>query len=297
VDNIISHGFTGLEKGTGRPEKEARYILDYARSRGLFITAHAGALERFGRNAPPEPSVYSREYVEGVRKHAEKVLAGLKETPGLYNVFTYQDEPFHAGVKSFGYGDAVKAAFKAKTGYDLPSAPASVTNDPRKWLDLINFRSDNFPEGWRQTYKIIKEIAPDFKVIMTHDSHNTFGAGYSSHCEIAIDDVFHWGGDYADMFVFDIYPYMMFDFRFGECARYPRPRISQTHYSLAQMRNLTRTFKKDLGFWFGTYNPKWFGHYLCPELAALYWSEREISATAVAQGADFLLSNRSRRII
>ena len=126
--------------------------------------------------------------------------------------------------------------------------------------------------------------------MLTHDSHNTFGAGYSSHSELAIDDVFHWGGDFADMFVFDIYPYMMFDFRFGEPSRLPKPRISQTHYCFAQMRNLTRAYGKELGFWVGTYNPAWFKEYLGPELQAKYWSEREMSATAVAQGANFLLT-------
>jgi hypothetical protein len=51
---------------------------------------------------------------------------------------------------------------------------------------------------------------------------------------------------------------MMFDFRFGEPARLPKPRISQTHYCFAQMRNLTRTYGKQLGFWFGVYNRAWF---------------------------------------
>ena len=83
--------------------------------------------------------------------------------------------------------------------------------------------------------------------MLTHDSHNTFGAGYSSHAELAIDDVFHWGGDFADMFVFDIYPYMMFDFRFGEPARLPKPRISQTHYCFAQMRNLAAGLRQGAG--------------------------------------------------
>ena len=102
--------------------------------------------------------------------------------------------------------------------------------------------------------------------------------------------MFHWGGDFADMFVFDIYPYMMFDFRFGQPAKIPKPRISQTHYAFAQMRNLTRAHGKDLGFWFGTYNPAWFKDYMGPELQAKYWAEREMTATAVAQGADFLLT-------
>lgn len=290
IDNIIAHGFTGLEYDTHRPEAEQAFIHDYARSRGMFITAHTGGLEGFGRDAPPAPSVYSPEYGESVRKRVEEGLVTLKDMPGLYNVFTYQDEPFHWGPQSFGYSDAEKAAFQEKYGYDLPHDLDSIRDDPKKWLDVINFRSDNFPVGWRQVYTAIKKFAPGFKVVMTHDSHNTFGAGYSSHSEIAIDDVFHWGGDFADMFVFDIYPYMMFDFRFGECAKLPKPRISQSHYAFAQMRNLTRTYGKELGFWVGTYNPAWFEPYLCPELAAMHWSEREMSATAVAQGANYLLT-------
>jgi hypothetical protein len=83
---------------------------------------------------------------------------------------------------------------------------------------------------------------------------------------------------------------MMFDFRFGRPSRLPKPRISQTHYAFAQMRGLTRAYKKDLGFWVGTYNPAWFASYLCPELAAMRWSEREMSMTAAAQGANYLLT-------
>jgi hypothetical protein len=184
----------------------------------------------------------------------------------------------------------VKAEFKKRYGYELPADLASIRDDPGKWLDVLNFRSDYFPDGWRQVHKIIKQADASFRTIMTHDSHNTFGAGYGSHAELAIDDVFHWGGDFVDMFVFDIYPYMMFDFRFGEPARLPKPRISQTHYCFAQMRNLTRAYGKQLGFWFGVYNRSWFKAFMGPELQAKHWAEREMSTTAVAQGADFLLS-------
>jgi len=290
VDDIIGHGFTGLEADTHRPEAEAAFILKYAQGRGMFITHHAGSLELFGRDAPPQTCVYSAEYAKAVRRGAEQALAPLKNIQRLYNVFPYQDEPFHWGPKSFGYNPEVKAEFKKRYGYDLPANLEAVRDDPKKWLDVINFRSDYFPDGWRQVYRIIKDINPNFKTVLTHDSHNTFGAGYSSHSELAIDDVFHWGGDFADMFVFDIYPYMMFDFRFGEASKFPKPRISQTHYSFAQMRNLTRAYKKELGFWVGTYNPAWFEGYMGPQLQATYWSEREMSTTAVAQGADFLLT-------
>lgn len=290
IDNIWDHGFTGIEAGTHLPAEQEAFVLEYARSKGMFITAHAGALELFGRDSPPEICVYSPDYAKAVRANAETCLANFENMPGLYNVFTYQDEPFHWGPQSFGYNPEVKAEFQKRYGYELPPDLESIRSDPHKWLDVINFRSDYFADGWRQVYRIIKEINPRFKTVLTHDSHNTFGAGYGSHCEIAIDDVFHWGGDFSDMFVFDLYPYMMFDFRFGRPSQNPKPRISQTHYCFAQMRNLTRAYGKDLGFWFGTYNPAWFGSYFCEELRAMHWAEREMSATAVAQGADFLLT-------
>lgn len=290
IDNIRQHGFSGIEAPTHRPAEEEAFILNYAQSQGMFVTYHAGALELFGRNEPPKVCAYSPEYPKAVRANAEKRLAPLKNIPRLYNAFIYQDEPFHWGPKSFGYNGEVKAEFLKRYGYELPPDLDSIRDDPRKWNDVIDFRSSYFPDGWRQVYAITKEINPNFKTVLTHDSHNTFGAGYSSHSEIAIDDVYHWGGDFSDMFVFDIYPYMMFDFRFGRPAELPKPRISQTHYSFAQMRNLTQSYGKELGFWVGTYNPAWFGGYFCPELEAMSWSEREMSMTAVAAGADFLLT-------
>ncbi len=290
IDNIREHGFTGIEAPTHRPANEEAIILDYAQSKGMFVTYHAGALELFGRTAPPDTCVYSPEYAKAVRANAEKRLAPLKNIPRLYNAFIYQDEPFHWGPQSFGNNPEVKAEFEKRYGYELPPDLDSIRDDPRKWGDVIDFRSGYFPDGWRQVYDIVKDINPNFKAILTHDSHNTFGAGYSSHSEIAIDDVFHWGGDFADMFVFDIYPYMMFDFRFGRPAELPKPRISQTHYAFAQMRNLTQSHGKELGFWVGTYNPAWFKAYFCPELEAMHWTEREMSMTAVAHGADYLLT-------
>ena len=290
IDNIREHGFTGIELPTHRPAEEEAFILEYAQSKGMLITYHAGGLELFGRTAPPEICVYSPEYARAVRANARKRLAPLESIPRLYNAFIYQDEPFHWGPKSFGYNREVKAEFHKRYGYELPPDLDGVRADPRKWNDVIDFRSSYFPDGWRQVYAVAKEINPNFKTVLTHDSHNTFGAGYSSHSEIAIDDVYHWGGDFSDVFVFDIYPYMMFDFRFGRPAELPKPRISQTHYAFAQMRNLTRSYGKELGFWVGTYNPAWFADYLCPELEAMSWSEREMSMTAVAGGADFLLT-------
>ncbi len=290
IDNILEHGFTGIEAPTHRPAEEEAMILQYAQSKGMFVTYHVGPLELFERTTPPDPSVYSAAYASAVRERAEQLLAPLKSIPRLYNAFIYQDEPFHWGPQSFGTSDEVKAEFQKRFGYELPADLESIRNDPRKWQDVIDFRSSNFPDGWRQVYSLTKQINPHFKTVLTHDSHNTFGAGYGSHAELAIDDVFHWGGDFSDMFVFDIYPYMMFDFRFGRPSQLPKPRISQTHYAFAQMRNLTQSYGKELGFWVGTCNPAWFGEFMCPELNAMTWAEREMSMTAVAAGADFLLT-------
>jgi len=290
IDNIREHGFTGIEIPTKRPAMEEAFILQYARSQGMIVTAHVGALELFGRDAPPKICVYSPAYAAAVRSHAEKRLAPFRDLPGLYNAFTFQDEPFHWGPKSFGYNQEVRNEFKHRYGYELPPDLRSIREDPRKWLDVINFRSDYFADGWRKVYAIVHQIDPDLVATLTHDSHNTFGAGRGSHAELAIDDLFHWGGDFADLFVFDIYPYMTLDFRFGRPSQKPLPRISQTHYCFGQIRNLVRAYKKKLGFWVGTYNPAWFSEFLCTELQAMHWSEREMSTTAVAHGADYLLT-------
>jgi hypothetical protein len=294
IDEIIAHGFTGLEYPLHLSPELDRYVLDYAHSRGMFITYNRtfekGGVEIFGRNAPPSISVYAAEYAPAVRKTLQPVLAETKLLPGLYNLFCYQDEPFHAGPESFDQSEAAKLQFRKRFGYDLPLDMAATRNSPKEWLDLINFQSDEFPVGWRQAYKIIKEFNPDLNVILTHDSHSAFGGGVDSNSKLAVDDVFHWGGDFADTFVFDIYPYMMFDFRYGEFGKIRKPRLSQLHFAFAQLRNVTRTYKKQLGFWFGTYNRKWFKDFMGPELKAEDWAETEICYTAVGQGADFLIS-------
>ncbi|HIJ72559.1 MAG TPA: hypothetical protein HPP83_00520 [Candidatus Hydrogenedentes bacterium] len=290
VDNIIGHGFTGIEWHVPLPAGQADIVRNYAQAKGMAITHHAGGLELFGRNAPPAVSVYSDEYARTVRENAQKQLAGLKDIPRLYNVFTYQDEPFTGGPGSFGYTEYDKAEFKKRYGYELPPDLAAAKDDPQVWLDVLDFRTAKFPDGWRQVYRIIKDIDPSFKVVLTHDSHNTFGAGYGSHAQIAIDDVFHWGADFTDMFVYDIYPYWNLDFRFGEPARLMKPRMAMMHYSFAQMRNLAYAHGKELGFWVGTFNPAWFSHFMDDGNRALYWGEREVATTAVAHGADFLLT-------
>lgn len=290
IDNYLAHGFTGIETGVNRPDTEKAFILNYAQSKGMILTHHAGALELFGRDKPPVPSVYSPEYPVKVRANAEKALSSLKNYPRLYNVFPYQDEPFHWGPASFDYGPDEKRVFRERYGYDLPPDLDSIKGDPVKWLDVINFRSDNFPAGWRTTFKTIKDINPDFVVTLTHDSHNTFGAGYGSHSELAIDDVYHWGGDFTDMFVYDIYPYMSIDFRFGAPSVLPLPRMSQFHYTFAQMRNLAYSHKKKLGFWVETYNPAWFKGFINEDLRKKDWIEQEMTMSAIAAGSDYILT-------
>lgn len=291
IENLREHGFTGLEfQIDGLPPADGDYLRKYAVAQGMFLLMHTGGLEGWERENPPSPSVYSPEYAKSVQERARKSLAATKDIKGLRYVFTFQDEPFHAGPGSFGHDECEKSEFRRRYGYDLPDDPQTVRDDPQRWLDVLNFHSDNYADGWRETYKAIKAVNPNFTAILTHDSHNTFGGGYGSNAQWAVDDVFHWGGDFADMFVFDIYPYMMFDFRFGKPGLRSKPRMSQAHYAFAQMRNLTRTFNKPMGFWVGTYNPAWFKDWLGHERRSTYWSEREMSTTAVAAGADFLLT-------
>ena len=129
IDNLLAHGFTGLEAPTRRPKPEETVILDYAQSRGMFISYQLGPLEQFDRDGPPKTCVYSPEYARAVRRNAEQALAALKGIPRLYNVFAYQDEPFHEGAKSFGYNREVKQEFKRRHGYDLPP---DIDFDPQR---------------------------------------------------------------------------------------------------------------------------------------------------------------------
>ena len=86
-------------------------------------------------------------------------------------------------------------------------------------------------------------------IVMTHDSYNnSFGAGVRSNSKIAMDDVFYWGGDFADILAYDIYPYMTFDYRYGELGKLPKPRISQMHYTISQLRNVSTAYGKEDGF-------------------------------------------------
>lgn len=294
IDQMLAHGFTGLEYPFHLAPDLDRYMLAYAQSRNMYITYNhtfeKDGVENFGRTDPPPISVYSAEYVSAVKKNLVPVLAEARQLNGLYNIFCYHDEPFHARPESFDRSDAAQQEFQKRYGYAMPADTEAVRNSPKEWLDLINFQSDTFPAGWRQVYRLVKEALPNVKIVLTHDSHSTMGAGVDSNATVAVDDIFHWGAEFADIFVFDIYPYMMFDYRYGEPGRYPLPRISQMHYAFMQLRNLTRTYGKQMGFWFGTYNQRWFRKFMGPQLQAESWAEVETCYTALAQGADFLIS-------
>lgn len=214
----------------------------------------------------------------------------MKAIRRVYSVFPFQDEPFHAGPGSFDYSADAKEEFSRRYGYAMPVSLDAVRSDPKQWLDLLNFQSESFRDGWRQVYRIVKAFDPRPKIVLTHDSHSTFGAGVKSDSRVAIDDVFHWGGDFADVFIYDIYPYTMFDYRYGEFGKLPKPRISQMHYTISQLRNVTATYGKELAFWVGTYNKAWFKDFLSPAKQQEYWGERELAYTAVAQGANLLVT-------
>ena len=97
-------------------------------------------------------------------------------------------------------------------------------------------------------------------------------------------------GDFADIFIYDIYPYTMFDYRYGEYGKLPKPRMSQMHYTMAQMRNITTTYGKELAFWLGTYNEGWFRRYMNSEMEKQYWGEREMAYTAIGNGCNYLIT-------
>lgn len=292
IDDILAHGFTCIEApiATVADVASRRALLDYAISRGMQITYQAGSMELFHRDLPPAISVYSPEYAVAVKKKVAEALAPVQATPHVYNVFCYMDEPFHSGKRSLPTDDATRGAFMRRFGREMPLDIDTVRDKPQEWLDLLNFHSDNFPYGWRQVYQAVKAVDARFKVVLTHDSHTCFGGGVDSNAKVAIDDAFHWGADFADLIVFDIYPYMFYDFRYGQCGKLPKPRFSQMHYAFAHLRNLTQTYHKELGFWFGTYNKRWFHGFMREEVKKRSWSEHEVILTAVAQGADYLIS-------
>jgi len=289
--NLIDHGFSVLYYPVGGlAEAQSQQIVASAQTLGMKVNYMTGGFEMFDREHPPAISVYSPRYAEEVSMRVQAGLAPMKAIQRIYSVFPFQDEPFHAGPGAFDYSSDAKTEFSRRYGYAMPASLDSVRGDPKQWLDLLNFQSETFRDGWRQVYRIVKAFDPRPKIVLTHDSHSTFGAGVKSDSRVAIDDVFHWGGDFADVFIYDIYPYTMFDYRYGEFGKLPKPRISQIHYTISQLRNVTTTYGKELGFWVGTYNKAWFKDFLSPAKQQEYWGERELAYTAIAQGANFLVT-------
>jgi len=294
IHEIIRHGFSQLLVNSipSDPDKKMQIMkeLNYAQSLGMKINYRPGIIELFSREKPSPISVYSPLYAGEVSKQVRERLEPMKEISNLYSVNPYMDEPFHANPGSFDYSEETRVEFIKRYGYPMPDSLGAVRDDPVKWLDFLNFQSDIYRDGWLQVYKIVKAFDPRPKIIMTHDSHSTFGGGVRSDSRVAMDDVYHWGGNFADIYIYDIYPYMSLDFRYGDFGMCPKPRISQMHYTIAQMRNLTSTYGKELAYWVGTYNRTWFGNFMGEERKSTYWSEREMSTTAVAQGANFLMT-------
>lgn len=289
IEDLLANGFGTLwfRRFSGSGAKD---LVTFAQSRGMKVDFMTDGFELFNRYDPPRVSVYAANYQAEVKKQLAQGLSPLKEIDSIRYVFPFQDEPFHAGPESFDYSNDAKQEFLKRYGYPMPLSLEAVRNDPQKWLDLLNFQSNTFRDGWTQVYKMVKEFDPRPKIAMTHDSHNSFGAGVKSNSKVAIDDVFYWGGDFADVFVYDIYPYHTFDYRYGELGMLAKPRISQMHYAISQLRNLSTAYQKELGFWVGTYNEAWFTRFRGPERAAQYWAEREMAYTAVAQGSNYLIS-------
>ena len=290
IHNIILHGCTNLATGEFSNGGANEKVLKYAQKLGMKIDHTSNGVQLFKRNDPPVHSVYSPEYIAAVKKNIEPVLGNVKKLEHPNTIFPFMDEPFHADTTAFDYRSITANEFKRLYGYTMPPNYAAAKKDPKKHLDFINFQSNTFVTAWKKIYKEVKAFDPRPKIVMTHDSHNTMGAGVESDSKYAIDDIFHWGGEYADMFLYDIYPYTMFDYRYGEYGKLPKPRISQMHYTIAQMRNLTRTYNKELGFWLGTYNEGWFRRYMNSEMEKQYWGERELAYTAIANGADFIIT-------
>ena len=84
----------------------------------------------------------------------------MKTIRRLYSVFPFQDEPFHASPGAFDYSSDARAEFNRRYGYAMPASLDSARGDPKQWLDLLNFQSETFRDGWRQVYRIVKAFDP-----------------------------------------------------------------------------------------------------------------------------------------
>jgi hypothetical protein len=289
LETIVNAGFTNIWLNSNKNRSRGDQILKYFQSKGLKIDFMTHGNELFDRDHAPSISVYDPRYEVEVQKKIVNNLQQVREIDNIAHVFPYIDEPFHR-KDYLDYSEYTKAEFNRRYGYPMPLSFDEAKKDPRTQLDFLNFQSDVFRDGWLKTQKIVKEFDSRVRIAMTHDSHNVFGGGVNSNSQMAMDDVFHWGGGFADLFVYDIYPYQTFDYRYGEPGVFRKPRISQMHYTMAQLRNMTTTWGKTMGFWVGTYNKFWFVRFRGKEREAQYWAEREILFTAIANGADYIIS-------
>ena len=160
IDDFIAHGITTLQSPVPMPHEQARYVESYAMSRGMSITYYfERPAEQFGRDEPPKISLYAPEYEQAVRNRLMQMLPALDPYPRLQHAFMLQDEPFHAGIKSFGHTDQEKAAFEKKYGYRLVNDDEGIRMSPTVWQDVLTFRSDYFPVVAKTT-KFSKSSTP-----------------------------------------------------------------------------------------------------------------------------------------
>ncbi len=289
ADRILQSGFTHIWILKARDENNRREVIDYFQEKGMKIDFMTYGCELLDRDHSPGMSVYDPAYGMAVKKKVREELGQMPAIEKIEHVYPFLDEPFHR--KEFlDYTELTRAEFKKRYGYEMPLSFDQAREEPKKQIDFLNFQTGIFRDGWIITQKAVKEFDPRATVVMTHDSHNEFGGGVNSNSQLAIDDVYHWGGDYADLFVYDLYPYQTFDYRYGEPGVFRKPRISQMHYTIAQMRNMTTAFQKSMGFWVGTYNEAWFTRFRGKERASQFWAEREIAYTAIANGANYIIS-------
>ncbi len=290
IDDIIAHGFNALTFSAHRlgakPGSPYDAAEDMAQRKGMAISySFQGDFSLLPREGLPPVSVFSPEYREALRPRIEAAIATCKQVPRLLNVQGYMDEPFQVSGDTFDDRPPARAEFKRRYGIEMPTREQAM-QDPALWLKYVDFWSDCFAAGWRQSYALVKDLCPDFWVELTHDSHCTFGAaGRDFQTFWAVDDVFHWGAPF-DSVNYDIYPYLSTDFRTGKFGENRLPRIAGMHMAFAEMRNLAYTYKKKLGFWV---EAGWDTN-LAPGAPGRKtpWSPRELTYTALAAGCDYL---------
>ena len=290
IDDIRAHGFNTLTFSAHRlgakPGSPYDYAEDYAQSKGMAVSySFQGDFCLLQREGLPPVSVFSPEYREAIRPGIQAAVETCRQVPRLLNVQGYMDEPFQVSGDTFDTRPPAREEFKRRYGIEMPTRE-QAREDPALWLKYVDFWSDCFATGWRQSYAMVKELEPSFWVELTHDSHCTFGAaGRNFRSFWAVDDVFHWGAPF-DSVNYDIYPYLSTDFRTGKFSEHRLPRMAGMHMAFAQMRNLAYTYGKKQGFWLES---GWSTN-LAPDAPGRQypWSPRELTFTALAAGCDYL---------